>query len=527
MNRFLHICLLTLLTALVAHGAPTLRGSIVDADSGDALPARLYIQSEDGEWHHATSSAPQGSAVPYDVRRGIASTEVHTSLSAHPFEAELPPGDYTLTVERGKEYLTKAAKVTIPDTSKAPQEITLSLKRWANLAEQGWFSGETHTHRKVSELPTLMLAEDLNVTLPLTAWVTDTRQAPSKANKNPKPVPPAKLIHVDPTHVIWPINTEYEIFTVNGVRHTLGAVFVLNHQQAFDLTAPPVTPIAEEARLQNALLDLDKHNWPWSMMLMPTMKVDLFELTNNHLWRTRFLYGEWYPEYAHELPVETNANGYFTERGWIDFGFLNYYMLLNCGFDMKPSAGTASGVHPVPLGFGRVYVKIDGTFSYDKWIEGLRQGRSFVTTGPMLVAEQSREGESVKVSGTFSSSMPLGAIEIVVNGKVTQTIDPQPRRDSRGGYFFDFATEMKLASTSWIAVRGFEDRPDKRPRFAHTAPVHHTVTDRPLRPTRAERAYLTQRIRDELERHQGVLPPSALAEYEKALEFFQGLPSVD
>ena len=44
------------------------------------------------------------------------------------------------------------------------------------------------------------------------------------------------------------------------------------------------------------------------------------------------------------------------ERGWLDFTFQNYYLLLNCGFRLRPTGGTASGVHPVPLGFGRVYV---------------------------------------------------------------------------------------------------------------------------------------------------------------------------
>ena len=43
-----------------------------------------------------------------------------------------------------------------------------------------------------------------------------------------------------------------------------------------------------------------------------------------------------------------------SERGWIDFTFKNYYALLNCGFRLRPTAGTASGVHPVLLGFGRV-----------------------------------------------------------------------------------------------------------------------------------------------------------------------------
>jgi len=47
-----------------------------------------------------------------------------------------------------------------------------------------------------------------------------------------------------------------------------------------------VTPIAERARAEGALLDLDKHDWPWSMALVPVMGVDLYELANNHIWRT-------------------------------------------------------------------------------------------------------------------------------------------------------------------------------------------------------------------------------------------------
>src|SRR5262249_20829697 len=132
--------------------------------------------------------------------------------------------------------------------------------------------------------------------------------------------------------------------------------------------------------------DLDKHNWPWSMMLVPVIMPDLFELTNNHIWRTEFAfggYGEPAPPY---MKVAMDANGW-TEAGWIDYGLQNYYALLNCGFRLRPSGGTAAGVHPVPLGFGRVYVHLPDGFSYAGWVKGLNAGRSFVTTGPMLFVE--------------------------------------------------------------------------------------------------------------------------------------------
>jgi len=223
----------------------------------------------------------------------------------------------------------------------------------------------------------------------------------------------------------YPINTEYEIFRVGDQRHTLGAVFVLNHQRPFTIGVLPVRPVATEARRQDALLDLDKHSWPWSLMIAPVMKVDLFELANNHVWQTKFGFRQCSLDSAAEyMNLERDETG-FTEWGWIDYGFQTYYGLVNCGLRMRVSAGTAAGVHPVPLGFGRVYVHVDGEFSYDRWIEGLDAGRSFVATGPMLDVRFNgehagskftpEEGESValNISGHCISRRPLKQIEQV------------------------------------------------------------------------------------------------------------------
>ncbi|HAK94366.1 MAG TPA: hypothetical protein DCM87_05035 [Planctomycetes bacterium] len=49
-----------------------------------------------------------------------------------------------------------------------------------------------------------------------------------------------------------------------------------------------------------------------------------------------------------------------------------------------PSAGSASGVLPNPVGYNRVYVHVDGELTYAKWWEGLQAGRAFVTNGPLL-----------------------------------------------------------------------------------------------------------------------------------------------
>jgi hypothetical protein len=500
---------------LLAQTSP-LRGDVVDAESGRPLPCRIYLQGTDGSWHHARSEG--GTAVPYRKERQKGSIEVHTSLSAHPFVADLPPGRYTLTAERGKEYLTETVNVAAGGA-----KVTVKLRRFADAASRGWYSGETHVHRPLEELPTLLLAEDLNVGFPFPYWVTTAFDPPKKGKASVAQDPDPKLIEVDPTHVIWPRNTEYEIFTVGGKSHTLGAFFVLGHKALLDQGVPPVRPAVTSARAEGALLELDKHNWPWSMMLVPVLGVDLYELANNHHWRTEFGFREFAEREAAWMKVERDERG-MTELGWTEFGFRNYYALLDCGYRMRPTAGSASGVHPVPLGFGRVYVKTGEKFSYDAWMKGLAEGRSFATTGPLIYARADdqdpghvfRGARELKLSGQVESAVPLARLEVVVNGEVVATPKPE-----RAGFVSTFEIPVKIEGSSWIALRCFEDRPEKRVRFAHTAPWHVEVEGKPLRPRREEVEYLVARVEAELKRHAGVLPEPALEEYREALQAYR------
>jgi hypothetical protein len=528
------ILLPALLAAAQAADEPaTFRGRVLDASTGQALPARIYIQSEDGRWFFARSTAPDGSAVEYRKQRGETSVEMHTTLSAHAFSADLPPGSYMVTIERGKEYLPVSRTIRVAPGRAKHGETEFLLRRWIDMPSRGWYSGDTHVHRGLEELPNVMLAEDLNVALPLTYWVTQGRTPPTAGDKTTATAEPPRLLEVDRTHVIWPLNTEYEIFTIAGRPHTLGAVFVLNHREPLQPGAPPVGPIAREARRQGALLDLDKHSWPWSLMLVPVMDVDLFELANNHVWRTEFFFRQWTLESRPEsLQLETDAGG-LTERGWLDYGFGTYYALLNCGFRLRPTAGTASGVHPVPLGFGRVYVHLPEGFSYDGWIAGLDAGRSFVTTGPMLFAEfngqppghtfrlEQDAKPACRVAGSAESSRPLDRIELLANGEIRSTIRPANARTPAGGYRSPFDESLQLDGSAWVAVRCFEQQPDGRQRFAHTAPVHIDVPGQPLRPRPAEVAWLVRRMEEELARNQDVLQPAELNEYRQALEAYR------
>jgi len=515
-----------------ADGTTTVRGNVVDAETGKPLPCRLYIQSDSGTWHFAKSASSAGSAVEYSRRRGERSVEIHTTLSAHPFTAELPPGNYTVTAERGKEYFTSTQQLSVGEK---PAEFTLQLKRWIDLSKRGWYSGDTHVHRKIEELPNAILAEDLNVALPLTYWVTVTDVPPTKGRKSSDQSIPAKLIKVDDQHVIYPLNTEYEIFSVGAKRHTLGAVFVLNHKTPLEISVPTVLPVAEEARKQGAILDLDKHSWPWSMMVVPIMKVDLFELSNNHIWRTEFAFSNWTidtePKY---MNLKMSADG-FSEWAWTEYGFRTYYALLNCGFRMRPTGGTASGVHPVPLGFGRVYVELEDGFDYDSWMDGLNRGRSFVTTGPMLFLKfnsqppgntfdvKTTASPVCHITGTVESAHKLNRIEVIVNGEIVKTILPGNQKTISGGYRSVVNDAVSFEGSGWVAVRCFEDVSNSRYRFAHSSPVHFDVPGHLVRPRKVEVEYFIGRMKKELARNRGMLRPDAIAEYERALKIYQDI----
>jgi hypothetical protein len=526
--------------------AAEFRGRVVDGATGRPIPARIYLQSQAGEKESlfVKPASTAGTALPYEEEwvPMPQAVEKHTTISAHPFVADLPPGEYSIEIERGKEYFPLRHSFTIGDR---PVEMTFRLDRWIDLAERGWYSGETHVHRRISELPNVMLAEDLNVAFPVTFWTVRSDRPPdlepsTLRRQGPSPFGPredrgAEPIEVDRTHVIVPRNTEYEIFSIGEKRHTLGAIFLLNHRTAFTETAPPIGPIAEKAHAEGALLDLDKHSWPWSMMLVPVAKVDLFELSNNSVWRTQFGFSNIASPLPEWMNVEQDSPTTMTEWGWLNYGFESYYALLNCGFKISPTAGTASGVHPVPLGYSRVYVHTGDEFTLDAWLKGLKAGRSFVTTGPMLFAtvDGALPGEAfdfaegtprtVRVSIETVSQRPISAVEIVLNGRVVESLKPAEKPRNGAAHRTETVKEIQVDRTSWLAVRCIEPQEDGRKRFAHTAPWHVTLAGAPITPVREEVENFIFLLEAELARNRGVLDQPSLAEFEQALAHYRNL----
>jgi hypothetical protein len=449
----MQVCFAVLLTAiaLAADSGATKPGSF-KLHVRSAEPARFYLDDT-----HGKSWTPEG-AIVY-VQRG----ERHF-VTKNGFEIDLPAGTYTLVAERGPEYLP--FQTTIDGREGRDTVIRVALHRRVNMNRQGWYSGDLHNHRQIEDMPLLLIAEDLNIAPTLSDWVWENRQRTSP------PQTSEAVRHVDPTHAFSVLDKEVE-----RLRNGPGAVDLVGLRSPilFDgyLLHPTNDVFARQAHAQGAWVDAEKIVWRDVAALVALRHIDFAGIVYNHFNRQ-------------DVETETDAWGMIpktrpehrTPAGMPLWAMEAYYRFLNCGFRIPVSAGSASGVKASPLGYNRVYVKLDTPFSYDNWFRGLKSGRSFATNGPMLLLTVNGEGPGsilrlpetgrrVRIHAEVSSAGPLDRLEIIFKGRTIRTVTGTSKLTA------DFAID--LGETGWIAARAFE-RAGRTIRFAHTSPVYLDVT---------------------------------------------------
>src|SRR5262249_19599901 len=112
-----------------------------------------------------------------------------------------------------------------------------------------------------------------------------------------------------------------------------------------------------------------------------------------------------------------------------------YYHYLNCGFHLAASSGSDKMALNPPMGSARTYVKTDGPLSYESWIEGIRKGRTFIST--YLLLEFSVNGKQagdkitlapgkakLRVKARARSLVPYEKLEVIVNGEIVRQAAP-------------------------------------------------------------------------------------------------------
>jgi TolB protein len=418
-------------------GAPTTRVQIRTRAKGTRLPlaARLHVTDESGH-----PLLPEASQPRFDSQSG----KVYL-YSSGLLEVEGTAG--TVRIEATRGLSTPAETKTVAARSGESAVVDLELAPLWNGGEGGWYSGDHHFHLNYggpyrlspeSLLPVLA-AEDLDVATPLMAnlhtrltdleWASWNRQAGS---------PP--LI----------------VFGQEVRPHFLG------HMGLIGISSPhwpwfwgPAYPVyGADDRVNGSALEESRRQGGVNSFVHPVMREHPFPEDGT----PRDLPLALVPEALHGL-VDTLevACLWSDERGTADA----WYRLLNVGVPIALSAGTdafSNFYRSMAVGTTRVYVKLDGPLNLGSYLEGLRRGRSFVTTGPFLDFTVGGVGPSEVLSGgngkdaefrlTLLSAVPVEQVEVLVNGEVVwkdQGLTAPGKRTYSG--------RVPVPAGGWIAAR--------------------------------------------------------------------------
>lgn len=173
-----------------------------------------------------------------------------------------------------------------------------------------------------------------------------------------------------------------------------------------------------------------------------------------------------------------------------------FYRYLNVGLHVPFSTGTDWFLRDMAM----TYVKAPQPLSLEGWLESLREGKSFITNGPMLnltVNDKSvggivnaKNNENLKINGRGYSRRDFKQMELIKNGKVVATI---PTQHIDGHYVATLDKTIKVDGPAWFALRiplfttMHYDRPEPgypgfnefgMPLFAHTSAVYVRVNNR-------------------------------------------------
>jgi hypothetical protein len=441
-------------------------------ENGKLVPCRLHVKD-------AAGKAQRGGKLPFWHDHIVCAGSAHM---------DLPAGKYTYECERGPECPVRSGAFTVAKNGR--EKIAITLERLVDLSADGWWCGDLHVHRPVEDVELLMRAEDLHVAPVITWWNKRNLWAG-------KQLPAEPLVRFDGRRA-------YHLMAGEDEREG-GALLFFNLARPLDIAGagrehPSPMVYLLMAQQLGAWIDIEKPFW-WDVPIwLASGKVDSIGIANNHMCRSQMYESEAWgkPRFKERLPAPL-GNGYWSQE--------IYYHVLNTGLRMPPSAGSASGVLPNPVGYNRVYVHLGPEFSYEKWWQGLKAGRSFVTNGPLLLVRAGGElpghvftaaaGKEVRIDlqAALTTREPIRRLEIIRDGAVERSVsfDDWSKTGSLG--------ELTFAKSGWFLVRAVADN-KKTFRFASTAPFYVEIGEAPRRVSKGSAQFFLDWVQERARRVQ-------------------------
>ena len=392
----------------------------------------LGVKDFDGE---PTSAAfvirdKRGNVFPNPARRLSPDFFFHNQIYRADGESvNLSPGEYTVEVSRGPEYVVQTHSLVVEGsrsrqtsdaaTSKVSnakdpnsgesgyrsQKFDVKLTRWTHPATRGWFSGDHHVHAAgcahydsptegvtPADMLRHILGEDLNVGCVLSwgpCWYSQKQYFEGKTSALSRP---NYLMRYDIEVSGFPSSHAGHLCLLRLTEDDYPNTKVIEDWPSWTL------PVLKWGKDQGAVVGYSHSGWG---LQLPDVMPDGSREFNSHPWGGAP--GDWkgkaidkLPDYAMPRFDGIGANEYVVTVAHDVCHFISavdtpsiwelnvWYHTLNAGFRAKISGETDFPcIYGDKVGLGRIYVKLnkDQPLDFDNWILGVRDGRSYCGDG--------------------------------------------------------------------------------------------------------------------------------------------------
>lgn len=359
-----------------------------------------------------------------------------------------------------------------------------------------WYAGDMHVHRDCGGpvadiLPEknfieMMEVNDLAV-ISVLADMGDAEVKPSeidllKVNGNDYPLSiPGRTIHYDAEWHWDPFGTTFEHKALGG------HIVLLGLSEAHQIWDESTYKILDYGKKQNAIVGFCHTEY-----LNDTIQNDLnccipIEYPVEAALGTIDFISE--DVYGSISPNNGNYNADATINA--------YYKLLNCGIRLGLCAGTDYPCNnSEPFGTLLTYVNVEEPFSYRKWVEGIRDGKTVVARNghsefiDLEVNDKYQPGDELNLKGKKTIPVRVkwtavkeltGNLELVCNGKVVAAKEGT----ASPGHSVTLNANLEFSESGWVCAR----RMDENGHQTHTAPIYVIINNKPIRTSAEDARY--------------------------------------
>lgn len=434
---------------------------ILDTSTGTPTFCRVNVIGADGSFYEPDDHplAPWGSRRTYGGEtHGPSRYYGWFFYSDGDFVVRVPPG--SLRIEAWKGYEFRPVRHTVSVGTDSPTAFELTLERTVPMAQHGYFSGDLHIHMdRRSENDDeraldLMAAEDIQYGFLL--CMNDPKSYHGEMHRQEWPqqrrLGAASTVIRDGHGIVS--GQEYR-------SHTYGHICLL---------------MQEELALSGT--SVDPNNWPvFGHVAQKTRALGGFSF-HAHGGYSQEIYADYVQQAADGVELLQMAH----YRG---IGLSGWYRMLNIGFRFPAVAGS-DFPYGRTLGDCRTYVHATSRPDFEGWTRGAAAGRSFFTTGPLLLLDVDgrRPGDTIELErgrvGTHRVKVrvrmqcevtSVSHLDVILNGRTVARSSIAGRQPT--GEWHELTCELNVTEPGWIAARAHglsaTGRPDAE---AHTNPVY-------------------------------------------------------